>query len=286
MLVSGEGAAFFPRSVAVPTARDAPPSLIKRSWTVCRVPGSGWGAGGAADNRTARVPALMEPSPHFLLLVGLSWPAAGVRAGHAPSAGASGRGAMVLGSGARAVPRGHPLYPPRIAVAMEPSVLPASCLSYQHLEWVELAMVGHGDLESPVFQWGAAGRDILPSRSEHSALQIASCVRGCRCERPLAHVAGPPWEVAERGGKCLVLETGRPGFEPQAGRSGTGLLAGISATINWGACENLWNVHTFPAESTWVAGDNICPPSLLLAPRPCNASSPTCHLGLFAVKNE
>lgn len=96
--------------------------------------------------------------------------------------------------------------------------------------------------------------------------------------RALTLLAGPPWEVEEHGGKCLVLETGRPGLEPWTGRSGAGILA----AIKWGACENPWNARLFPAESTWVAGDAICPPPLLPAPRPCCASSPTWHPGLFA----
>lgn len=51
--------------------------------------------------------------------------------------------------------------------------------------------------------------------------------------RALTLLAGPPWEVEEHCGKCLVLETGRPGLEPRTGRSGAGILA----ATKWGACE-------------------------------------------------
>ena len=58
---------------------------------------------------------------------------------------------------------------------MEPSMLPASCLSYQHPEWADLAAVGMG-IWSP--QCSSKGEDILPSRFARSAVWIASCVGG------------------------------------------------------------------------------------------------------------
>ena len=56
----------FPVVFEMPTARHAAHSLNK--WVVCCVPGSGLDAGGAADDQTARVPTLVEPAPHFVLL--------------------------------------------------------------------------------------------------------------------------------------------------------------------------------------------------------------------------
>lgn len=79
----------------------------------------------------------------------------------------------------------------------------------------------HRDLESPgsrcewtFFQTDQHRPAVLP----HSALRVASCVRGCQGGIPLTFWAGPPWEAVGCSGKHLVWETVAPGSEPWAGR--------------------------------------------------------------------